>query len=147
MSLVVRRTTAPEILPLRHAVLRPGLPTDASCYSQDDAAVHVGAWDDGALVGCGTVFAQPWAGPPSEPAAWRVRGMAVAPHRHGQGIGRVVLDELVAAAGDGGAPLIWANARSTALGFYLRLGWQVAGAEFVTEDTGLPHFPIVLVRS
>lgn len=145
VTIEVRRADAAEILSLRHAVLRPGLHVEVSHYPQDDVAVHVGAWDDGELVGCGTVFADPWHGPPPEPAAWRVRGMAVAPTRQGEGIGRLVLDQLVAAARAAGTPLVWANARSAALDFYLRQGWQVAGAEFVTTDTGLPHFPIVLI--
>jgi GNAT superfamily N-acetyltransferase len=71
--------------------------------------------------------------------------MAVAPSRQRRGVGRLVLDELVVAARADGAPLIWANARSSALEFYLRQGWKVAGDEFTTPDTGLPHFPIVLI--
>ena len=143
MTLVVRRAQPEEILALRRAVLRPGLPVAASTYDQDPDAVHVGAWDDDALVGCGSVFPEPWPGPPPEPRAWRLRGMAVAPDRQGQGVGRAVLRTLTEAATAAGAPLLWANARTTALGFYAALGWRIAGEEFVTPDTGLPHFPIV----
>jgi GNAT superfamily N-acetyltransferase len=141
VTVVLRRVSADDILPLRQAVLRPGLPAEASRYPEDEAAVHVGAWDGEQLVGCATVFADPW---PGTPAAWRLRGMAVAPERQGSGVGAVVLAEAVAAAREAGAPMMWANARSTALGFYVRSGWQVAGEEFVTADTGLPHVPIVL---
>jgi GNAT superfamily N-acetyltransferase len=143
----VRRAAVEEIRPLRHAVLRAGYPIEASVYAEDvGAAVHVGAWDGGEVVGCATVFPQPWPGPDpaAEPAAWRLRGMAVAGDRQGSGVGTQVLDEAVAAARAAGAPLVWANARTAALGFYLRHGWQVAGSEFVANDTGLPHFPIVL---
>jgi len=145
VSLVVRRATAADTMPLRHDVLRPGHPAGASRYEQDGEAVHVGAWDGTVLVGCGSVFAEPWPGPPPEPAAWRLRGMAVAADRRGQGVGRQVLAALVEAATAAGAPLLWANARTTALPFYLRDGWSVAGEEFVTADTGLPHFPIVRI--
>lgn len=144
MTLVVRRATVGEIMPLRRAILRPGYPPEASRYAEDDVAVHVGAWDDGVLVGCATVFADPWAGPPPVAAAWRLRGMAVDTTRQGSGVGAQVLAEAVAAARAAGAPMMWANARSTALGFYQRYGWQVAGAEFLASDTGLPHHPIVL---
>jgi len=143
MTVVVRRATVDEIMPLRHAVLRPGYPPEASRYAQDDVAVHIGAWDDEELVGCATVFADPWPGPPSADDAWRLRGMAVDPTRQGGGIGAKVLAEAVAAARAAGAPLMWANARTTALGFYRRYGWQVAGEEFLAADTGLPHHPIV----
>jgi GNAT superfamily N-acetyltransferase len=144
MTLVVRRATVDEIMPLRHAVLRPGYPPEASHYAEDDVAVHVGAWEDARLVGCATVFADAWTGPPEVPDAWRLRGMAVDPGRQGSGVGTQVLGEAVSAARDAGAPVIWANARTTALGFYLRHGWGVAGEEFLASDTGLPHHPILL---
>lgn len=144
MTIVVRRAGVTEILPLRRAVLRPGFPVEASDYPQDAGSVHVGAWDDDRLVGCATVFADPWPGPPAVPDAWRLRGMAVEPDRQGTGIGAMVLAEAVAAARAAGAPLLWANGRSTAIGFYQRLGWRVAGREFTASDTGLPHFPIAL---
>jgi GNAT superfamily N-acetyltransferase len=143
-GVVVRRATVEEIMPLRHAVLRPGYPPEASRYAEDGHAVHLGGWDDGVLVACATVFADPWVGPPEARDAWRLRGMAVDPGRQGTGIGATVLAAAVAAARAAGAPLIWANARSTALGFYRRYGWQVAGEEFVASDTGLPHYPILL---
>jgi GNAT superfamily N-acetyltransferase len=144
MTFVVRRAKVEEIVSLRRAVLRPGYPDAASDYREDAQAVHVGAWDDSALVGCATVFADPWPGPPAEPAAWRLRGMAVEPSYQGTGVGARVLAEAVEAARAAGAPLMWANGRSTAIGFYERHGWRVAGEEFNASDTGLPHFPIVL---
>jgi len=148
--LVVRRADVAEIFPLRHAVLRPGRSATDSVYAGDDTAIHIGAWDGDALVGCATTFADPWAGSPPDdtgewtvvpaaPTAWRLRGMAVEPGRQGQGIGAQVLAEIVRTARDQGAPLLWANARSAALSFYLRAGWIVAGPEFLTKDTGLPH--------
>jgi GNAT superfamily N-acetyltransferase len=144
VTLVVRRATVAEIMPLRHEVLRAGYPPEASRYAQDGFAVHLGGWDDDTLVACATVFPDPWPGPPAVPAAWRLRGMAVDPARQGTGIGAEVLAAAVAAARTGGAPLMWANGRSTALGFYCRYGWRVAGEEFLASDTGLPHHPIVL---
>jgi GNAT superfamily N-acetyltransferase len=149
MTLEVRRATAAEIRPLRQSVLRPGLPASASIYSDDDVATHIGAWEDGILIGCATVFPDPWKGvegPSAEPAAWRLRGMAVDPSRHRTGVGRAVLGAVVEAAVAGGAPLLWANARTTALPFYEANGWVVAGEEFRTADTGLPHKPIVLIN-
>lgn len=147
MTLEIRRARAEEIFPLRHAVLRPGRPVSASVYAEDAGAVHVGAWDDGMLVGCATVFPDPWDGSPdwpAEPRAWRLRGMAVDPSRHRTGVGRQVIAAVVAAAVEAGAPMLWANARVTALPFYESAGWIVAGEEFLTKDTGLPHKPIVL---
>jgi GNAT superfamily N-acetyltransferase len=147
MTLVIRRAAVEDIFPLRHAVLRPGRPVSYSVYSEDEGAVHVGAWDDDMLVGCATVFPAPWAGSDDaapEPRAWRLRGMAVDPSRQGTGVGRLVLAEGVAAAREAGAPLLWANARTTAIPFYERLGWRVVGAEFLAGDSGLPHKPMLI---
>jgi GNAT superfamily N-acetyltransferase len=149
VTIEVRRARADEIFPLRHAVLRPGRPVSASVYAEDEGAVHISAWDDDLLVGCATVFPDPWKGTDlqqAEPAAWRLRGMAVDPSRHRRGVGRLVLAGVVAVADEAHAPLLWANARVTALPFYEANGWFVAGDEFITADTGLPHKPIVLLR-
>ena len=122
----------------------------ASVYAGDDRAVHIGAWADEMLVGCAAVFPDPWPGGSAgvatapEPAAWRLRGMAVDPAQRRTGVGREVLVVAVEAARAAGAPLLWANARTAALSFYEAVGWQVAGEEFITPDTGLPHKPIVL---
>jgi GNAT superfamily N-acetyltransferase len=148
MTLVVRRAAVEEIFPLRHAVLRPGRPVSYSVYSDDEGAVHIGAWDDDELVGCATVFPQAWPGsdiaPEPSPGAWRLRGMAVDPSRQGTGVGAAVLGSAVGAAEEAGAPLLWANARSTAIGFYERHGWRVVGEEFIAADSGLPHKPMLV---
>ncbi|HEU5034443.1 MAG TPA: GNAT family N-acetyltransferase [Mycobacteriales bacterium] len=154
MTLQVRRASAAEIVPIRHAVLRPGRPVSTALYAEDDRAVHVGAWESSSdgelLVGCATVFPQPWPGdddpaaPPPEPGAWRLRGMAVDPSRQGSGAGRQVLALAVELARAAGAPLLWADGRTSALGFYERLGWQVVGEEYVVAASGLPHRRIVL---
>ncbi len=37
------------------------------------------------------------------------------------------------------ATLIWFNARSTAVGFYQKMGYEKSGSEFEIHDVG-PHF-------
>ena len=150
MTLIVRRATLDEILPLRHAVLRPGKPLAAAMFAGDDVSVHVGAWEGDVVVGCATAFADGWPGNehvPPEPRAWRLRGMAVEPTRQGSGVGGLVLAEAVEAAVSAGAPLMWANARVSALAFYAANGWSAVGEEWITEDTGLPHRKILLIMS
>ena len=147
MTLVIRRAKVHEIFPMRHAVLRPGRPVSYSVYSEDEGAVHVGAWDDDMLVGCATVFPEPWPGNEQLAAvadAWRLRGMAVDPSMQGTGVGRLVLAEGMSAAREAGSTLLWANARTSALGFYERMGWRIIGEEFVASDSDLPHFPMAI---
>jgi GNAT superfamily N-acetyltransferase len=142
MSLVVRVAEPDEIRPLRLAVLRPDSPPrPPTDYDLDPATVHVGAFDDGTAVGCASVFPDPY---PDEPKAWRLRGMAVDAGHQGRGIGRKVLERAVAAADAAGAPLLWANGRVTALGFYERLGWVAVGEVFPSGPAALPHRVILL---
>ena len=42
-----------------------------------------------------------------------------------------------------GVELVWANARDTALGFYVGLGFDVVGEGFVDPATAVPHHRIV----
>ena len=43
-----------------------------------------------------------------------------------------------------GVEHLWANARDTALGFYLATGWTaVPGSEHLSKETQLPHTVVV----
>jgi GNAT superfamily N-acetyltransferase len=140
VSLEVRRASDDEIRDLRLGVLRPSAPRVPSAYDRDPSTVHIGAFLDGAAVGCASVFPEAY---DDEPAAWRLRGMAVSPEHQGEGIGRRVLEAAVAAAQEAGAPLLWANGRTKALGFYELLGWRRVGEEFTYGPAGIPHYVIV----
>jgi len=54
----VRPITAPEALPLRRSVLRPGRPIEMAQYPEDDAPTtrHFGAFRDGKLSGIATLL-------------------------------------------------------------------------------------------
>jgi GNAT superfamily N-acetyltransferase len=136
MTVVLRPARADEIRRLRRDVLRPGGPLDPPPYDLDPATRHVGAFDAAVVVGCATVFPQPYG---DYPLAWQLRGMAVDPARQGEGIGRLVLIAAVEAAAEGGAPVLWAYGRVSALGFYERLGWQAIGDVFTYGPAELPH--------
>lgn len=130
------------IRPLRAAVLRPGQPVSASAYPQDDdpQTLHLAAYDDaGAVVGCATFFPEALDGRP----AWRLRGMATAPAARGQGYGSQLLARGLDELRQRRVPLLWCNARTSAVAFYERFGFQRRGAEFDLRPLG-PHY--VLVR-
>lgn len=133
----VQRVTAEVVRPLRAAVLRPGLPSEQSVYPEDDlpSTLHLAATDAaGRVVGCATFFPEPYDGGP----AWRLRGMATDESVRGQGVGRLLLSEGLAAARTATVPTLWCNARTTAAGFYSRFGFVVEGEEFLTAG-GIPH--------
>jgi predicted GNAT family N-acyltransferase len=140
-AIQLARVGVEVLLPLRRAVLRPGLP-EAECRYPEDldpATLHLAAVETGEgpgeVVACSTWFADPWQGRP----AWRLRGMATAPQVRGTGVGGLLLAyglDMVAAEGAGE---VWCNARTKAVGFYRRYGFVTVGAEFLAAH-GIPHF-------
>jgi GNAT superfamily N-acetyltransferase len=138
MEVVVRVAELAEVRPLQLAVLRPNgpLPGDRPLPAE---ALHVAALRDGAVIGAATVLPERWPGPGAiaEPV-WRLRAVVVAEGIRGTGIGRAVVDRATELAASEGANSLWAEARSSALGFYERTGWTVIGDEWIKAGIG-PH--------
>ena len=126
------------VLPVRAAVLRPGLPVDLARYEQDDlpTTVHLAALDDAdEVVGCSTWSPEPWDGRPG----WRLRGMATVESVRGQGVGALLVSAGLERGVAAGAEVAWCNARTGALGFYRRFGFEAVGEEFDVRYAG-PHY-------
>ena len=139
--ILVQPVTADEALPIRAAVLRPGLALSAAAYAGDahPEAYHAGAFVCGNLIGVATVF--PDILPESEnPLAWRLRGMAVQDAFHGLGVGRTLLGHCIDHVAEMGGNLLWCYARTVVLGFYRVMGFQPLGNEFVIPVSGLHYF-------
>ncbi len=127
--------------PLRAAVLRPGLPPAASVYPQDDRpdTLHLAAYDrTGAVVGCATVFPEPLDGVPG----WRLRGMATASAVRSRGVGSALLERTFAELAARSAPMLWCNARTPAVAFYRRAGFETVGEQFDSAPAG-PHYRMI----
>lgn len=132
---------ADAVRPLRAAVLRPGLPLSESVYPQDadPATLHLAALAEGGVVGCATFFPEPLDGEPG----WRLRGMATDPARRCTGVGAALLRAGLVAAAEVGVPLVWCNARTSAVAFYERFGFTVRSEEFLAAH-GIPHVVMAL---
>ena len=139
-TIEVRLITAAETWPLRQAVLRPGRPVAAAQFPGDDDSItkHFGAFGGGSLLGIASLFRAEMPEQPGVPAL-QLRGMATAPEVRGAGFGRALILTCKVFARENGAPLLWCNARTGAVGFYRKLGFEIVGAEFNIPDVG-PHF-------
>jgi GNAT superfamily N-acetyltransferase len=130
----VRNISAEEAQPLRAAILRPGVPFEASVYPHDDdeESIHMGAFEDGELVTVASIFHEP---PPGEEhqTAWRLRGMVTLPEVQRRGYGRAVLLQCISRIARRGATLLWCNARTDAVDFYRGLQFETEGGEQKTE--------------
>jgi ribosomal protein S18 acetylase RimI-like enzyme len=128
----VREVPLAETRMLRQAVLRPHETVEGVASGEPCSAFAVGAFDRGALIAVGFVA------PDGEPRAWRVRGMATAPHARGKGAGTAVLDALVRHAIVHGASRVWCNVRTPARALYERAGFHATSEEFELPEIG-PH--------
>jgi GNAT superfamily N-acetyltransferase len=133
---VIARVPLALILPLRLAVLRPGMAAEAACFEGDAAAttLHLAASAGAQVVGCASLMLNAFAGEP----AWQLRGMATAPAWRGTGLGRRLLAHAEALLRDHPVRLRWCNARTSAIGFYEKQGWTVVSEEFDIPSAG-PH--------
>lgn len=115
---------------MRAAILRPGVPFEASVYplDYDEESLHMGAFEGGELVTVASIFHEP---PPGEdnPQAWRLRGMGTRPEMQRRGYGRAVLLKCIAHIARQGGTLLWCNARSDAVDFYRTLQFETVGVE------------------
>ena len=130
---------------LRRRVLRSGTPSADPSFRDDadPATVHMAVRDGEAVVAVATVIPCPT--PWREGTVTRqLRGMAVEPARQGEGLGRLLLDAIIARARSEGASVLWANARVSALPFYEAAGMTPIGDVFVPAETGLAHRVVVL---
>jgi len=154
LAVVIEQVDRDEILPVRHAVLRPNLPIETAMYAEDahPEVFHLAGRDDrGEVVASVTFFPDPLTIPTDgggrapvaggEPA-WRFRGMATLPEHRNRGLGGELLQAGVAEAARRGARLIWCNGRSGAKAFYLRHSFTIRGEEFEIPPIG-PHYVFV----
>lgn len=146
MIVPAERITASDTRPLRHAILRPSQPLDACVYPGDDdaAAFHLGVREGFELVAVASFYRA--SAPGSDSADLRIRGMAVQPEHRGRGHGRRLVDAGPIVAGEQPAApsCVWCNARTSAAGYYARLGFTQRGDVFEIEGIG-PH--VVMVRA
>ncbi len=144
MSNDVEQLTLNKVLPLRVEVLRKGTPTTHCTYPEDsyDDAVHLGIVRDGQVVATSTWFTK--ACPLEDNAsAVQLKGMAVSETLQGEGLGEQLIAAGVALAMERGVTLVWARARDSALGFYLKCSFAAVGDGFIDEPTGMPHHIVI----
>lgn len=150
---------AEDARPIRQLVLRPGQPADRLIYPNDDApgTLHLGVRiSEGAvtrLVSVASFYREPvsdlvredLAGCPPLAPGVRIRGMAtLEPHRN-RGFGRALVEHALHLLTERGDQFdaLWCNARTTAAGYYTKLGFAIGSDGFDLPDIG-PH--LVMVR-
>lgn len=125
-----------EIQELYYSVLYSeyGVPRGADWYHDANGSIFAVALDgDDRVLGAARLLPAPG------DSTRQIRQVAVAVDAHGAGLGRRLIFDLEAIAVEQGARELWLNSRSSAYGFYERLGFCPEGEEFESELTGINH--------
>lgn len=133
-----------QVTPLRRSVLRVGMPDATVDFDGDDdpGTFHLAVLDDdGTIIAVSTWMLRPRPDEPDRPS-FQLRGMASAVRSsgHGSALIRFGIDRVRSL----GVTRVWANARDSALEFYLRHGFVSLGEGFIESVTRLPHHVVSL---
>ena len=132
---VVTEVDEPSTVELRHRILRAGMPLSAVAMDGDAGATWFGVICDGDLEGTAGVFDEE---SPDGDSRHRLRAMVTSEAIRGSGLGRLLIDAVCDHVVADGGSSVWASARTSAAGFYTKLGFEVTSDEYDVEGIG-PH--------
>jgi GNAT superfamily N-acetyltransferase len=122
-----------QMVHLRNEILRKplGLVLEQAELEKEKEDILMGAFEDDRLLGCCLLSRL-------DAATIRLRQMAVPGNMQGKGIGRALMIFAENIARDQGYKKLCMHARTTAVGFYEKLGYTINGDEF--QEVTIPHY-------
>ncbi len=122
-----------QMVKLRSEILRKplGLSYTPEELAREKEDILIGAFDDDEMLACCLLTKV-------DNKCLKLRQMAVQNNLQGKGIGASMMSFAELVARDKGYKKLIMHARKTALGFYEKLGYKVAGDEFI--EVTIPHF-------
>lgn len=126
-----------ETYSVRQPVLRAGKPIESCFFEGDDleTTIHFGLYFDKRLAGVVSVFENKSNHFPEE-HQMQIRGMAVLEEYQKKGLGNFLVKRVEEYAKSKNVPLLWFNARETAVAFYEKLNYTIKGSAFEIKDIG-----------
>jgi GNAT superfamily N-acetyltransferase len=136
----IQEITATRTYPVRQLVLRAGKPIESCHFVGDElpSTHHFGYFTANQLLGVISLFEAENV-TFSEQKSFQIRGMAVLESHQKKGIGEALVREAETFCKKLKTTLIWFNARTSAVGFYKKMGYKISGSEFEIKEVG-PHF-------
>ena len=134
----ILRINAIDTHPIRQQMLRQGKERQTCLFEGDEAdqTFHLGGFVEGHLVSITSFYFEKH--PRFEdPYQYRLRGMATLPEYQGQGFSSALLKMAFPIIKQNLCTLLWCNARTTAQGYYQKVGFEKVGDEFATDEG--PH--------
>ncbi|ACT96468.1 GNAT family N-acetyltransferase [Dyadobacter fermentans] len=124
-SIEIQKVTAGDLIDIRHSVLWPDKPREFVKVPEDDSGIHFGLYFSGELVSVISLFA--------DGQDIRFRKFATLPDFQGKGLGSKLLQHAISYAKAQGYKRMWCDARTDALRFYERFGFQKFSEPFLKE--------------
>ena len=136
--MVITEIKAEDTYPIRKAILREGMTLSHEMNGDHDAeTLHLGLFESGVLVCIGSFMRA--SKEIFKGSQFQLRGMASVKKAQGKGFGKLLLEEAEVKLKNQGVDILWCNARTVALDFYKKSGYQMVGNVFEVEQVG-PHF-------
>jgi GNAT superfamily N-acetyltransferase len=122
-----------QMVKLRDDILRKplGLGFSPQELEEEKENMLIGAFEDESMLGCCMLVEE-------NPTTVRLRQMAVLNDLQGKGIGRALMNFAENLARDRGYKILSMHARKNAIGFYEKMGYNVASEEF--QEVTIPHY-------
>ena len=122
-----------QMVKLRDDMLRKplGLGFTPEELEQEKHNMFIAAFEEEDILGCCMLVE-------TDSTIVKLRQMAVLNNLQGKGIGRALMGFAENLARDRGYKIISMHARKNAIGFYEKMGYKVAGDEFI--EVTLPHY-------
>jgi GNAT superfamily N-acetyltransferase len=145
MKITIKEISPLETHEVRWPVLRKGLTREDCVFSGDElpTTIHLGAFKDLEIVGVTTLLEKQkkeiQEEYPQTASMYQLRGMAVLEDYQGHNIGTQLLHHAEEKIKGLKADVLWFHARTSAVKFYQKMGYQVIGEEIYLEPAG-PHF-------
>lgn len=132
------------VLPLRSKMLRNGAAINECIFPTDQAEgiFHLAYYvDESEIATVATFYPQNLDGKDGQ--GYQLRGMATDDVFFGKGYGALLVKYAVDYLKEAKADYIWCNARSSALNFYKKQGFEIVSDEFEIPGVG-PHYIMIL---
>lgn len=135
----IKSVSSDLIRPLRHAELRRGQDFSTTYYDKDNEneTIHIACLSQNNVISCATFYPE-FSYKLKSKNPYRLRGMATATDFTRRGIGTMLMKKAFKLL-QKNVDIIWCNARTGALNFYKKLGFEVIGDIFNIKDIG-PHY-------
>lgn len=134
---LIKEISSQETFIVRHPVLRKGKPIETCVFDDDDLETthHFGLFDDLNLIGIISLFLK--TNPIfAENIQAQIRGMAIVESHQKKGLGEALVKHCEEHCITNQFNLIWFNARTAAVGFYKKMGYEVKGNSFEIPEVG-----------